>query len=1504
MEFSGGFDPKQKDDNLVWGHGDESYHRRGNFLSDSDSVRRDFFGFVSTSRDVESKLVGYDHRHGSVRDNEAYRSFRIGGGHDGQASRDIGDLLYDMGSNETGDCDGVRIGSAKREYYGLEVGRYDHNRGNREGSHEYNRTPRKQVQKKSAFLRIQMAKPNNRNRESEQLHYSGYFDKGNFGSFRGKDQSVYLDHGMEEEEEDEREGSPVELDVSFKSNSLVAKAIVVPSGSAVVSDMNLIPRNEKIRKVSDGDCSNSQLNKLSEGTVNLDSSTWVANKASNSEKDLKHQEEKVMTSDIGNVCDGSSQSCSRRTSVSVGNSKVERSPKVLVSDKDGTNVGSGKTTAPKFVKKKKIVKKVVKKVMNPQSRLSSTQQTKKCDETAKADCSTHSPPAAPNSGKGVPLLERIVTSDGMASRHNVALKPCLDKVNGLPENDIADRSPVTAVSHDCGINVESGRVCVPKIKRNWKNSTSVLGSLSCEENRINESPVNADNSVHSLHSISNSDNDFKPRNEITFYEIGHVKDVSKQLNHNVLSISLENEAEKEATETVLSLEDNVNSRLLSSEETKIHEDISNTYSSPHDTNNKLGFENCTDKSQENITASDIGIMDTIKQQPCIDQFSTSLENSIPEGIHPALIGSSAIVSLSSSEKTKIQKDLVYAECSNHGRATWNSDNGCCSSLEEKYTVCNSGTINYTVKHPSTGRVAISLENYAKERYPNDMVTVRASEGNTHKIKKRRKRRTQLDFSNSTNIHTDPVNDVISPANALDATLGFSLKDLSPAEAPVSGVGSLDIGLLPGTDGISVLHANSLADGFSEVKLTMNSDVNSYLDGNSPRYKKNREVSATDSPSSRPTVSETNERPTGTSISCAEVSLTKNDDRTQPEEVAVSSIHNLPCPHGITVLLDNTLGARSSEAVGETRDVYTDDGLKLLQLGVESFSNAEDPNAQSPCPSGLGSEQKENSTPLMVVDINQNDTMDIETSDGEKMDAQAAEDQVLIHGETPLHKITSEPLFPDLDQRFSSTDIESDYLLVKDDLPSVSNNPSFSDDGAGFSSPNTNDEVMESMSRTLLGVGSPETLSEVPSIVMLNGKASPSQISNDKVCGDDQKLNQKFVVEDGSGVCAHTPFPQYTKRDRATESDHSVMGKTVLLPSQDSKITSCRPNLMSAELIVKRRQTGPSIPRAFPSRSSFVLTNSNKTGSSARIAKPRTWHRTGPAPPLPVNKPFTNNIPPKRQLVENNMKYQSTSYIRKGNSLVRNPAPAAAQQHSSHGLSSSVYRGHSSGIDESKKSTGFDSRADVTDTQNLLRLGMHTPLERPRTPPLPSGTKISTGTDISSGDNTSSPLAESPFSGCCETTSDPMKFTEFNNVPESAEDPLKISENLTGTSNNLESKAELSDGNAASVNMKKIIYIKRKSNQLVATSNPCDLSVRNGNNIQATSDGYYKRRKNQLIRASLENQIKKSVSMPDDLLNSGGQRVPKVVSGRKFSKRRLHKGMFEELIHQMLSILSL
>ncbi|KAG6626185.1 hypothetical protein CIPAW_15G030900 [Carya illinoinensis] len=1488
VEYDDGFDPNHRNENLVWGRGDNNYHRRGHILSNSDTSSRDF-GFVSNSRDIEPNSGVYDYRFGSVHDNEAYRSGRSDGGHDRQAARDVSDFLYEMGSNEISDGEGVQIGSTKHEYFGLDVARYNHNRGSREGSHEYNHnhTPRKQIQKKSAFLRIQMAKPNHRSRESERSHYSGYFEKTNSGSFRGRDQYMNSGYGMEEEEEQERQGSPVELDVSFKSNSLVAKAIVAPSSSAVVSDADLTPRNEKTRKVSDGDHSNSRLSKLNVGAVNMDSSTGIPNKASTSRKDSKQFEKRVLTSVVGSVHDGNSQPCSSGASASLGKSAVDRSPKGLLLHKNGTVAGCGKTTAPKVIKKKKVVKKVVKKVINHQSRISSSQQTKKFDEPVKADDSTHSPAAASGFDKNATPSEQIRTSDGMTSRSNVFLQPCTDKVNILPENDVADISSLPTVSYDCRINIDSSRTCAPSIKKNLNNSTSPLVSSSREENKIDKSPVNADNTIQSSQSISNSDNDLcKPSNEIHFSGVGSVENVSKQFCHGGLPLLLEKGREKEFTD------ENVNSAFLSSEEIKIHEDITNSFSSPHGTDSKLGFENDMVKSQENSTVCDIGIKGAIKKEPSTNQFTTSFVNGIVEEIHEGLVGSSAILGLSSSEEIDICQGLVYAECSNHGRdATRNSDNGHGSLEEKKNNVFNRGTINDAGKHPSPGGATVSQENFRVEESLNGMVLVRACEDNTLKIKKRRNTRTQLNFSNSTDICVEPVNDAVGPETPANTTLNLSVKGSCPVEVAVSDVGSLD-GILPGADGISVLHAKSSVPGLSE-EFTVKNDVHGYLNETSPRYKKKRGVSVSDSALSRPTVSETNEGPTGTSTCCAEVSLTSNDDLTQKEgEVAVSSI-NYMCSTGFTVLIENTSEVRFAEAVGATRDVLSDDYLKLFDVGVESCSHAGDPNAQSPCPSGFGSEQKENSAVFIADNINQNDVMDIDTSGGEKMEANDAKNKVLIHGETPRCKVTSEPQSPDLYQRLSNSDMESDYLLVKDNLPLGSNYLSLSDDGAGVSSSNTNDEVMDAVSGTLPDIGFPEISAEVLSIRMLNCKQPPGQLSNEKVCGDDQKFNQKTVVGVSSNAPAHTSFPQSTKLNLATGIDHPIVGKTVPLPSQDSKLTSHSLNLTSAELMGSKTQLIHSLPKTFPGRSSFFSNNSKKTASSTHIVKPRTWHRTGnpSVPPLSGNKPFSNTFPPRRKLVENNGKTLSTSYIRKGNSLVRKPALVAARHQGSHGLSSSVYRANSSVAGESRKSTGSDGRFDDTDPQNLLRTGIHTPIERPGTPPLPNGTKLPTQNAGSSGDKSSSSQVEHPNRVCCETTSAPMKLTEANNLTNTAEDSLKISEiseNLTGTSNNLESQTELSDGNVSSFNTRKIVYVKRKSNQLVATSSPCDLSVQNGSKVQAGSEGYYKRSKNQLIRASLENQIKQSVAVCDDLLNSERQQAPKVVSSRKFTKRRQHK----------------
>ncbi|XP_047182770.1 uncharacterized protein At1g21580-like [Vigna umbellata] len=107
--------------------------------------------------------------------------------------RERGRELHESSSNLVS-----KVSNTDKYYHGSDnVGRYS--RGNsRERSHEFARTPpKKQMQKKSALLRIQTAKPNHRNREVEQLRYPSYGPEGSNGFFRGKEQ--YLAHGVKGE---------------------------------------------------------------------------------------------------------------------------------------------------------------------------------------------------------------------------------------------------------------------------------------------------------------------------------------------------------------------------------------------------------------------------------------------------------------------------------------------------------------------------------------------------------------------------------------------------------------------------------------------------------------------------------------------------------------------------------------------------------------------------------------------------------------------------------------------------------------------------------------------------------------------------------------------------------------------------------------------------------------------------------------------------------------------------------------------------------------------------------------------------------------------------------------------------------------------------------------------------------------------------------------------------------------------------------------------------------
>ncbi|KAI5355206.1 hypothetical protein L3X38_008101 [Prunus dulcis] len=1417
--------------------GDDEYNnrRRARVEPNSEIAYREL-GFVSNQNsnnlnsnnlDFDSKSGGYDGRYdelmrsGGGRRDEVYENTQRWVHHDRQASRELYDPF------EVDETNGGRNVSGNREYYGSETGRGSSN----------NR--RKQIQKKSALLRLQMAKPSHK-------HYSAYFDNSGSSSHRGKGHYEYSDREMDEEE---RGGSPLELDVSFKSNSLVAKTV----GN----------RNFKRDSVFDRDFSSSQLTKLSEDAVHLDSSVVVEDMTSNSDKDPRLLEEEVTTSGVESRCDIDSQPCSNVTDDSFGKSEVERASKSKVLQRDGKSAGSCQMPSHKVSKKKKVAKKVVKKIINPQPL-----PKNKIDEPGVADSFICRPSAAFGADKD----ETSSFAD-----------PCSNDVHALPVNKKVDGSSLNMLSDEHGTEANS---CS---KSTGSNSTSKLGSSNHEGFNIDQGPLTVDTSVQGLLKISNFSNNVTDSLRVASCpETDGVIDVSKQICHSGNSLSLDNVIRKESSEAVLSAEGNANSGFLSSEKIMMHDDIMNANGSGHGTETTLDIESGRNVLHQEIIVHDIGTVDAINEKVCKYQFPTSLQigfvEELPKGISSA--ESSMTVGLSSSGET-------LAVCSNSGGGTtWDSDK-----------VCTNYDENIIGKQPSADGASRSFGICATQRSPDITKSVGDSKSVTHKNKKKRKVRTRLDSSRASNTCAEPINVSVNK-NSVDTTVSSSLKDASHAEVSVFGVGKLDIGSQPVNDGVTVIHGKSSVDGFCETKLSTRSDVNCDPNETSPKYIKKRKLSASHLVL---TTSQTNDGPADKSTfytECTDAPLKSNGNPTQEEdEVAASSTglllataNLMPSQEGSAVFLKDNLAGVLSDAVAAARDAFTNDGMKSEHQGVDSCSIYEEsvPDTLFLCPSQLRNEQKEAGTQVMVINNHHLDIMDIESNREENFDIVATDEQVIIHGETALCRVSSVVEPPELGYKFSCTDMESDYVSVKDSLPFASNRLLLCANDNEVSTTNSNEGV-ESVPDTLSDTGSPETSTDVPGVQMRTCSPSVIKISDGKDCGDDQKLGLKSVVEVGCSASARNSLSECTKSNLTshpvTEGGQSVMGKTVALPLQDIKKTAHGLNLVTAESRVKN-QLGQATHRIVPGHSYSVFSTSKKTGSSTHMAKPRTWHRNGnaSASSLPASMPFSSTVPPQRNLPQKDGKLQSNSYVRKGNSLVRKPVPVAALPQSSHGFSSAVYRLNSLGIDGLKKNAGSESRVDVKNPPSLMRTGeMNAPFDRPR-PPLPNGAKLSTCDAISLGVRTSSQLAEPLLSG--ENTSDPMNCLETKDAKIVVNDSLVTSEtqeNHSGPFNSLENQTELHDGNSAPSNTKNIVYVKRKLNQLVASSSPCDLPVHNTDKIQHSSfDGYYKRRKNQLIRTSSEGHAKQAVITSNDNLNSQVQKVPKIVPSRIYGKKRSQK----------------
>ncbi|XP_029152706.1 zinc finger CCCH domain-containing protein 7 isoform X3 [Arachis hypogaea] len=130
--------------------------------------------------------------------------------------------------------------------------------------------------------------------------------------------------------------------------------------------------------------------------------------------------------------------------------------------------------------------------------------------------------------------------------------------------------------------------------------------------------------------------------------------------------------------------------------------------------------------------------------------------------------------------------------------------------------------------------------------------------------------------------------------------------------------------------------------------------------------------------------------------------------------------------------------------------------------------------------------------------------------------------------------------------------------------------------------------------------------------------------------------------------------------------------------------------------------------------------------------------------------------------------------------------------------------------------------------------------------------------------------------------DPKNVGETNDAAKSYEELCKYSEtyeNQIGSDNRGAGQVEISSSIA-----KRIVYMKPKSNKLVASLDSSNLSVSTDGKTQtAYSNGYYKKSKNQIIRTSFVSHISPTVTMQDSNVNSDGPSDSKEICSR-FTKK--------------------
>ncbi|KAK9162434.1 hypothetical protein Syun_003336 [Stephania yunnanensis] len=381
-----------------------------------------------------------------------------------------------------------------------------------------------------------------------------------------------------------------------------------------------------------------------------------------------------------------------------------------------------------------------------------------------------------------------------------------------------------------------------------------------------------------------------------------------------------------------------------------------------------------------------------------------------------------------------------------------------------------------------------------------------------------------------------------------------------------------------------------------------------------------------------------------------------------------------------------------------------------------------------------------------------------------------------------------------------------------------------------------------------------------------GKVNHKKIGSDGNPSDskDYILNAKWQPSD----------PEVSvKSNESMQNVQLIPKKALQLQSMESGKSYL--NNKVGNVIGRKTYQASHVPRVLPGRTNFHSGSVKETAALTHITKPRTWRRTDNAI-LPQQQLCLSTGSLQSDLQKKFANTQSTSYIRKGNSLVRKGAQTASLPMGSVRLDP-VPRY------ESKKNVVAESN------DNCLRKDF----EKSKTPSLPETSGSSNSNTNSSQVCASYTSVDPLLKGGLESTPDPMVVAESSALPEST----GVSDVQSGLSKKLVNGNISNNGKSTVSETRKITYVKHKSHQLVA-SQDTEIDHNHLNtpeNVQtltslSSCDQYYKKKKNQLIRSSSSwgSHLKKAVAVPDDSSNSESQMIAQVSSmkcSKSTSKRR-------------------